>query len=85
MPKSVFTKEYRALLETLRRARKNAGVSQTELARRLNKSQQFVSFIELGTRRVDVVEFYAIMKALGADPAEALTGLLRQFPETVSI
>jgi DNA-binding XRE family transcriptional regulator len=85
MTKSVFTDAYRALLESLKDARRDAGVSQTELARRLGKPQQFVSFIELGARRVDVIEFYAIMKALGADPGEAFLALMRALPDEVSI
>jgi transcriptional regulator with XRE-family HTH domain len=85
MTKSVFTDAYRTLLESLKGARRDAGLSQTELARRLGKPQQFVSFIELGTRRVDVIEFYAIMKALDVDPGEAFLALLRELPDEVSI
>ena len=85
MPKSVFTEAYRALLDSLRSARRSAGVSQPELARRLGLPQQFISRIELGVRRVDVVEYYAIMKALGVDPAEAILALMQEFPEKVEI
>jgi hypothetical protein len=49
-------------------ARKKAGVSQDELALRLQKPQSFVSAYERGQRRVDVLEFLAILAALGADP-----------------
>jgi transcriptional regulator with XRE-family HTH domain len=85
MPKSVFTEAYRLVLASLRIAREEAGVTQTELARRLGVPQQFVSRAELGVRRLDVVEFYAIMKALGVDPAEAILALLRKFPDKVQI
>lgn len=85
MTKSVFSEAYRALLESLRGARERAGISQTELARRLGKSQQFVSYVELGVRRVDVIEFCAIMRALGADPGEAFLALLRNLPDELPI
>jgi transcriptional regulator with XRE-family HTH domain len=85
MPKSVFTEAYRALLDSLRSAREKAGASQSELARRLGVPQQFVSRVELGVRRLDVVEYYAVMKALGIDPAEAILALLQTFPEKVDI
>jgi transcriptional regulator with XRE-family HTH domain len=85
MPKSVFTEAYRTLLDSLRAARLGTGVSQAELARRLGVPQQFVSRAELGVRRIDVVEYYAIMRALGVDPAEAILALLRKFPDKVEL
>jgi transcriptional regulator with XRE-family HTH domain len=83
MPKSVFTDAYQVVRGRLRQARLDAGVSQTELARRVGKNQQLISYIELGIRRVDLVEFYAIMRALGVDPAEAMVRMLREFPDDV--
>ena len=65
MPKSVFTDAYASLLGTLIQLRIEKGVSQVELARRLGKTQQFISKVEQGVRRIDMVEFYAIAKALG--------------------
>ena len=85
MPKSVFTDAYRALLRSLRSNREQAGLSQAELARRLGLPQQFVSRAELGVRRIDVVEYYVIMNALGVDPAEAILALFREFPADVTI
>ena len=38
-----------------------------------------------GERRVDVIEFYAILQALGADPQEVFAALVRQLPERVEI
>lgn len=40
-------------------ARTRAGVTQVELAARLGRHQPFISFVERGERRVDVIEFYA--------------------------
>jgi transcriptional regulator with XRE-family HTH domain len=85
MPKSVFTEAYRAVIASLRDARLKAGVSQVELALRIGKPQQFVSLIEQGVRRVDVVEYVAVMRALGQDPIVALTALARGFPNDLSI
>jgi hypothetical protein len=65
---SVFTDEYAGLLLVLVATRRDAGVSQVELARRLGKPQPFISYIERGVRRVDLIEFYAITRAPGADP-----------------
>ncbi len=80
MTKSVFTDAYAVLLETLVAARISAGVSQTELAQRLGRPQPFVSYIESGERRIDVIEFCVIMRALGADPEATFRDLVRKLP-----
>lgn len=85
MAKSVFNPPYGLFLDLLRQTRLEAGVSQTELARRLNRPQPFISYIESGERRVDVIEFYAIMLALGADPEASFSKLVRKLPSKVEI
>ena len=49
-------------------ARRKANMTQVELAARLGKPQSFVSALEAGKRRVDVIEFLLIARTLGADP-----------------
>lgn len=85
MPKSVFTDAYASLLETLVALRKKKGVTQVELSKRLGKPQPFISYIERGERRVDIIEFYAIARALGADPVEVFSGLVKKLPKRVEI
>ncbi len=53
---------YRRFLARLRAARAAAGLTQVEVARRLGKSQAFVSKSESGDRRVDVIELKAFAK-----------------------
>lgn len=65
--KSIFTSEYEVLLQRLISARKKAGVRQQELANRLDKTQSFVSKYERGERRLDIVEFITICRALDVD------------------
>jgi transcriptional regulator with XRE-family HTH domain len=65
MEKSVHTAEYATLLDMLREARRQAGVTQTELAARLRKSQSFVSKVEVGETRLDVIQLRTILRALG--------------------
>jgi len=79
MTKSVFTPAYKELLEALISMRIEQEVTQVELARRLRKPQQFVSRYELGIRRVDLVEFYAIVTALGIDPKAAFARATADF------
>lgn len=53
-------------------ARKDAGITQTELGKRLGQRQTFVSKYELGERRLDVAEFVAVSRAIGATPQEII-------------
>jgi transcriptional regulator with XRE-family HTH domain len=54
--KSVYSKEYRDIIERLKTARIESGLSQQEVADRLGKPQSYISKIESGERRLDVVE-----------------------------
>lgn len=85
MPKSVFTDAYRLLIETIVLARKEAGVTQTELARRVGRGQPVISLIESGERRLDVVEFYVIARALGYDPTMLFARLAKKLPKRVEM
>ncbi|MCW2392264.1 helix-turn-helix domain-containing protein [Sphingobium sp. B11D3A] len=64
----VVSPAYRATANAVRHAREAAGVSQRELARRLEKPPSFVNKIELLERRMDLVEFIAIAQALEIEP-----------------
>ena len=57
-------------------ARKAAGLTQHALAVRLKKPQSFVAKYEGGERRIDVVEFIAIARAIGSDPLKLIATLL---------
>lgn len=85
MPKSVFTDAYQVLLSVLVAARKKAGVSQVELAARLGKPQPFISNIENGIRRIDLIEFYAIARALKLEPVKLFATVVRKLPKGVEI
>lgn len=85
MPKSVFSDAYALVVDHLISLRGAQQVSQVELARRLGKTQQFVSKVERLERRLDVVEFYAFVTALGGDPERAVAELFRSLPADVRI
>lgn len=53
---------YRRFLERLRKARVDAGLTQTDVARALGKPISYTSKCELGERRVDVVELVAFAR-----------------------
>jgi transcriptional regulator with XRE-family HTH domain len=59
---------YQRIIELLVQARKDAGITQAELGKRIGQRQTFVSKFELGERRLDVAEFVAVARAIGSDP-----------------
>ena len=65
MEKTIYTHEYEVLLRLLREARTRAGILQTDLAQRLGQRQSFVSKVECGERRIDLIELRTILGAIG--------------------
>ena len=70
MQKSLKSPEYDRFIEILVAVRRAAGVRQQTLAKKLGKPQSFIAKYEGGERRLDVVEFITIARALGADPVK---------------
>ena len=69
---------YKRFRELLIEARNNGGLTQADLAARLGRPQSFVSKYERGERRLDVVEFGDVAKALGIDPVRFLGRFYRE-------
>ncbi|WP_037500300.1 helix-turn-helix domain-containing protein [Sphingomonas jaspsi] len=85
MPKSIFTDANQVVVDALVSARKAAGLRQEDLASKLGKNQSLISRIESGQRRLDVVEFYAVATAIGADPVELYGSIVKCLPQKVEI
>lgn len=62
---SLHSPVYRSLLKRLQQARRQAGLSQTEVARAVGRPQSFVSKCESGERRIDAVELSAFARLYG--------------------
>ena len=58
-------------------ARKNAGLTQTQVAEALGKPQSYVAKYEGGERRLDVIEFLDVCNAVGASAAGIVKRLYR--------
>ncbi len=78
MEKSVFTREYAALLRLLKETRAAANLTQTQLAERLGQSQSFVSKCERGERRLDLIQLRKICQILGSSLPEFVAELERR-------
>ena len=77
MGKSIHSPEHQKLRELLVSARHKARLTQAEVAQRLGRPQSFVAKYEGGERRLDVVEFIAVVRALDGDPVRIVRELVR--------
>jgi transcriptional regulator with XRE-family HTH domain len=66
--------EYQRMLERLRQARTDAGLTQVQVAEQLGVRQTFVSKVELGERRIDPVELARFAAIYGRRVEEFLSG-----------
>ena len=80
MAKSVFSDRYRVLLRYVVKGRRDAGLTQVELAAKLGRPQSFVSKCEKGERRIDFVELTEWAYALGIDPEAFFKEVLSEKP-----
>ncbi len=68
MPAPISDPRHKAIALKLTQLRKDRGLLQTDVAQRLHRPQTFVSKVESGHRRVDILELLELLKALEADP-----------------
>lgn len=73
--KSLHKTEYRFVFTALRAAREDAGLLQRELGERLGRPVSFVSDVELGLRRIDLLQAREWCAACGASFPKFATAL----------
>jgi transcriptional regulator with XRE-family HTH domain len=56
MATSIYSRKYKIVINRLKKARLNAKLNQEDVAAVLKKPQSYVSKIERGERRIDIVE-----------------------------
>ena len=76
--KAKLAPELVVLGEVLVRAREGRGLKQSDVAARLGLPASYMSKVENGTRRLDVIEFVRIAQAIGTDPAKIIDDLERE-------
>jgi len=76
--KTIHSRQSECIRAALIELRRTAGLTQRELARKLGREHNLVGRLELGERRLDVVEFYWICKACKADPEAVARRLMRK-------
>lgn len=82
--KSTFTKAFRSVRLRLIALREAAGLNQRQLAARLGKNQSYVARFETGERRLDLVEFFWVCKALGVTPEKTAATIMKEIARAES-
>jgi transcriptional regulator with XRE-family HTH domain len=82
MPKSAFSPQYERFRALLVQARKGAGLTQYDLAQRLERPQSYVSKYENGERRLDLIEFLNLAAVLNIDVVTFIEALQQSQPDT---
>jgi len=67
MPQTIRSPRQELLVQRLIEARKEAGLTQAELAARFGRHQPFIANIESGQRRIDLVELIDLAGVIGLD------------------
>lgn len=76
--KSQHNDNYKKLIMALVQARKDANLTQDDLAQQLGKPQSFVSKYESYERRLDVLEYITISGLIGSDYVKLIDGALNK-------
>jgi transcriptional regulator with XRE-family HTH domain len=72
MARTFDSVRHKALRDFLVEKRKEAGLRQVDLAKRLKRRQDYVSYVETGQKLVEVVELMEWAEAIGFDAREAI-------------
>jgi len=67
MTKAIYRPEYEIFLGILKRRRIEAGMTQVECSKALGRPQSFMSDVERGSRRLDIIQLRDLCHVLGFD------------------
>ncbi len=62
MEKTIYSKEHKALVNKLIKAREKLGLRQEDVAKLLGRTQSYISKIEAGQRRIDLIQLKEFAK-----------------------
>jgi len=80
--KPLRTPGHIAVREYLKEARQEAEITQEMLAKRLGWRQGDVSKVEIGERRLDIVELIQVAREVGFDPCDLVRAVDKAVPRS---
>lgn len=72
MPDLARSARYKELRKIFKEARNAQRLRQKDVAQVIGRPQTYISAVETGVRRVDIIEFLRLTNALGLDPLDVL-------------
>lgn len=80
MTKAIYRREHVIFLQVLKRMRIESGMTQAQCSAALGRPQSFMSDVERGVRRLDMVQLRDLCQVLGSD----LISFTQSFEQTLS-
>lgn len=77
MPRTLENPRYKKLISELNFVREKHGLTQQDVADRMEKPQSFVAKTEGFERRLDMIEFVEFCEAIGVSPSSILNKIAR--------
>lgn len=74
--KTIYQDRYQILITELIRIRKDKGLTQAQLAQKLDKPQSYIAKIEAKDRKLDILEFVVLCEVLMVLPCDVLQIIL---------
>jgi len=62
MKKTIYAKDYKILTAKIKEARKNSGLDQNKAAKLIGRTQSYISKVESGQVRIDVIQLKELAK-----------------------
>jgi transcriptional regulator with XRE-family HTH domain len=78
MDKTIHSRQSECVRQQILALRTKAGLTQRQLAAKLDRERSLVGRLELGERRLDMVEFYWLCRACKANPVKESAHLMRR-------
>lgn len=79
MKKSIHSSQNDVLRSFLIQMRKKKGLSQRDLADKVQREHSFIARIELGERRLDLIEFWRYCNSCDVDPVKSCQEVMKRF------
>lgn len=79
MSKTIHRPETKVLVDLIKEIREDAGLTQVQLSEKLGRAQSFISDVERGHRRLDLVQLLDLCRAVDI----SLSGFVRRFERKV--